>query len=408
MYKECCKREKGKSWSFTTIKPILFYTAFLLLLLCSCEKQGDTEKAAVRIDTFKDIRIIMNAESIEAVPIKAKTLTPSLPVDSEPLSVAQMFRAVLLDEMPFSGMAKDFPMHHYGFLSELPYGYDDKNEICRFAVADLDGDAVPEVAGEIEGYSGYMILRYREGKIYGNFVDYRAMMLLKKNGASIGSSGAGNNVIQKFYFIGDTFFPDDKVQHYEDAYSNVYYINDVLAEESLGKEVETFFYDIPGAEWHDLTEETVDKYILENPAFTEIPMETPENIRERQAYLDSLSYLLDLTYTLNWKIPEEYNANGKSYYNGCYDELNKIYQLCQESLSGEALESLTEEQRHWEESSRNMLEEDLQKLYISSIDEQEKKYLYYSYGDLALRRTLALINMYYDYDFYNWVEKEFF
>lgn len=72
------------------------------------------------------------------------------------------------------------------------------------------------------------------------------------------------------------------------------------------------------------------------------------------------------------------------------------------------MESLTEEQRRWEESSREMLEEDLQKFHISSIDEQEDTYLYYIYGDLALRRTLVLINMYYDYDFYNWVEKEFF
>ena len=68
------------------------------------------------------------------------------------------------------------------------------------------------------------------------------------------------------------------------------------------------------------------------------------------------------------------------------------------------MESLTEEQRRWEESSREMLEEDLQKFHISSIDEQEDTYLYYIYGDLALRRTLVLINMYYDYDFYNWVE----
>lgn len=390
------------------IKPFLFYSVFFLLLLCSCEKQNNTGKAAINRFVFKNIQITLKTKIPEAVPVRGKILEPSLSMDNEPLSVVQAFRSVLLDEMPFSSMAPDFPMRHYGVLSELPYGYDDKNGICRFAVVDLDGDAVPEVVGEIEKYSGFIILRYREGKIYGNFVDYRAMLSLKKNGASIGSSGAGNNVIHKFYFIGDTFFTDDKVQHYQDAYSNVYYIDDILTEESLGEEIETFFYDISEAEWHDYTEETVNRFIVENPAFTEMPMEMPKNIRERQDYLDSLAYLLDLTYASGWKSPDEYNADGKSYYDGCYNELNKIYQLCQESLSEEALENLTAEQKRWEESGRGILEDDLQKWNISSIDEQEEKFLYYKYGDLALRRTLELINTYYDYDFYNWVEKTFF
>lgn len=80
-----------------------------------------------------------------------------------------------------------------------------------------------------------------------------------------------------------------------------------------------------------------------------------------------------------------FHADGKSYYDGCFEELNKIYRLCTEKLTGEALETLTAEQQRWEEENGGEPEEDV---------------LYYEYGDKALRRTLRLSNIYYDYDYY--------
>ncbi len=83
--------------------------------------------------------------------------------------------------------------------------------------------------------------------------------------------------------------------------------------------------------------------------------------------------------------------------------MNRIYQLCQERLSGEALEALNVEQQRWEESNAKTLEERLQVYYADSIEELEDRTLYYTYGDIALRRTIRLINLYYGFDFYDWI-----
>ena len=72
-------------------------------------------------------------------------------------SVPAAFRAVLLNEATFFCTDK-FPESNRnarefeGLLSEMPYGYDYARRIDRFAVVDLDGDAIPEVVLELAEY----------------------------------------------------------------------------------------------------------------------------------------------------------------------------------------------------------------------------------------------------------------
>lgn len=325
----------------------------------------------------------------------------------EPLSVPLAFRAVLLNEatvfctnkLPKSAA---YITEFEGFLSEMPYGYDYARRIDRFAVVDLDGDAIPEVVLELAEYGGFIVLRYGEGQIHGNVFGYRSMNLLKENGAFHGASSAFEGSVGKLCFIGDTVVDDDKLRFLESINRESYYIDDILVDSSEYERAFALFNETPEAEWYNYTEETVREIFVEGVLFREPSAEAAENAKERQAYLDSLSYLLDFTYDYTRRTSEEFNADAKSYYDGCYEEMNRIYQLCQERLSGEALEDLNAEQQRWEESNAEALEEELRNYHAASIEELEDRTLYYTYGDIALRRTIRLINLYYGFDFYEW------
>ena len=93
------------------------------------------------------------------------------------------------------------------------------------------------------------------------------------------------------------------------------------------------------------------------------------NISERQQYLDSLSYLIDLTYDVSNKSDEEYRIDAQNYYTGSQHEMNRIYQLCQEKLSGQELEELKIEQDKWQENFDKRLNQELSDKHLDNIEE---------------------------------------
>ncbi|MCH5257996.1 MAG: hypothetical protein J1D87_11935 [Lachnospiraceae bacterium] len=338
-----------------------------------------------------------NTESLETTltELSEGAQASSSQIDDEPVSVMQAFRSVLLNEAAFSCTDKvpkrnvNVIREYNGFLNEMSQSYAYSEQVCRFAVVDMDGDYIPEVLLELDDYVGYIILRYVDGQIQGNVFGYRSMSSIRENGTFQSAGSAFEGWLQKLYFISDTVVMDWKVYSLIGQYSNLYCIDDI----SVGKEdyerAKALYKGYPKVEWHDYMEEEVNKYIVENPLFTEVSEEVVEKARERQAYLDSLSYLIDLTYDYSQKTEEEFLADGKNYYDGCFYEMKKIYQLCSERLTGEALEALDAEQQRWEKENGK---------------EPEQDELYYEYGDKAFRRVLRLINVYYGYEFYNWTD----
>lgn len=373
-------------------------TIMVGLLLCSCAKQYND------VISYEDAQGLSASETMSETQESGETLEPPLFQDNPPMSVMQTFRSVLLNETAIfytnKVLYKDLNvvLQDSVALSELSDESNPPKIFCQFAVVDMDGDTTPEVVLAIEEYRGFVILRYQEGQIYGYDVPYRALMALRENGAFISSQGAFDNQMEKMYFIGDTYVGDQKA-HYEDSY----FINGILVDKDDYDEVDALFKETPEAQWHDYTEEAVNEFIVESPLFAESPAEMDESIEERQAYLDSLTYLIELTYGSSNKNLEEYKTYAQSYYGGCYEEMEKIYHLCQEKLTGAALANLETEQQRWEKSNAN----ELKKLYeVNDIEELDERhlYLYYKYGDIALRRTLRLINLYYDFPFYDWVK----
>ncbi|MDE6673355.1 MAG: hypothetical protein K2K19_00880 [Acetatifactor sp.] len=395
-------------------KKFLCLAVIASVMLCSCGEHGESGDNRDTPMNSRDMQVVSEQGSVLAdiEPEPGNAQADSEPEEEPVVSVASTFRAVLLNEMTFSCSGKvphsyvDSDMPWEGLLRDQPFGFPEQKTICRFAVVDLDGDTVPEVVLEIEGYYGYLILQYNEGQIYGNEAYYRAMENLRENGAFISSDGAFDNTIEKLFFVGDTYITDSKIHRELSNYGNRYHIDDILISESGHDRVDALVGEIPEVEWHDYTEETVTEFIVENPLFAQLPAELEESIRQRQAYLDSLSYLIELTYKSPEKSPEEEYADAKSYYDGCSKEMEKIYQLCQEKLSGSALEALIDEQQIWERSNGRELRETLRNSNFDSMEklEERMRLFYLTYGDIALRRTFKLINLYYGNDFFEWVD----
>lgn len=347
-------------------------TVFALCLLSSCGKEAAIEESA---------------EGIESVPKPQEhTISP----------VAEAFKAVLLSEETFSCTDKtpygntDVIYQYDGYLSEILI--DGEPLVTpRFAIVDLDGDTVPEIVLEIEDYYGYVVLRYRDGEVFGNIAGYRTMSNFKEDGSFDSSGSSSDYSTGKMLFIGDTFITSDELHFF---YSS-HYIDDVLVPQETWDEYVAAYEATSNVVWHDFSEESMEQWFEDESFFVEIPSETMELMTERQNCLDSLSYLIDLTYNYTKKSQEEFNADAKSYYDGCNEELTRIYELCGERLSEEELEALNTDQQRWQESVDQRLAEELESYQVNDIEELENKALYYTYGDIILKRTVRLINIFY-------------
>lgn len=404
-------------------KIILCFVA-VSLMLCSCGKYSgagdnqDVQMSSGVIHTAAEPSVQEDlesrAESLQAGPEPEQAMEPPLSQRESPISAVSAFQAVLLNEMAFTFTGKypscyigaDMPWE--GLLRDQPFGPPEGRDICRFAVVDLDGDTVPEVVLEVGEYVGYVILWYREGHVYGNGIYYRAMEALRENGAFIGCDGAFVETIEKLFFVGDTYITDNKIHWELFDHGYRYHIDDILISESdyYSAKADMPLDEVPEVQWHDYTEDAVNEFIVDNPLFAELPAELEKSIKERQAYLDSLSYLIELTYKSLEKSQEEEYADAKSYYDGCNKEMERIYQLCQEKLSGSALEALADEQQIWERSNGRELGERIRDSSIDSMEKLEERMslFYIVYGDITLRRTFKLINLYYGYEFYEWMD----
>ena len=391
-----------------------FVTVSVLLLLCSCGRQGETED-----NTMDNTTEANNSETIQSASAAEENTEPSVSQDEDEIvSVEQAFTAVLLNEMtifctdkiPYQN--KDVTCEYTDFLNNLPNLSNGKNEkiiISRFAVVDMDGDTLPEIVLETEdddGYlNGYCILRYRQGEVWGYAIGVRSLENLRADGTHMGDAGAGDIWIEKLYFIDDTFAREE-MAHMEEGYSyGNYTFHDIKVDKSVWDDIKSSFYETKEAEWHEFTEEAIHEWVTENSLFKDILIEAAAEINGRQSYLDSLYYLIELTYDFSLnrqENPEQYRADAQSYYEGCVEEMSRIYDLCLEKLSGQDLEKFQAEEQQWqEEINLNMLH-DLNDSYYNSIDELIEKApdLYFDYGDRMFRRTLYLINLYYDSHFY--------
>lgn len=321
---------------------------------------------------------------------------------SEPLqnlAAAELFTAVLKNEreIPFSELGAhgqtDLNTPKTGTISELQYGYENHYDIANFAVVDLDGNTIPEVILEVEEYFGYIILSYQDGRIIGNAKPYRGFGDLKKEGLFYSSSGAAYGQINRLYFLGENWESDILAEHN----GMQYFVKDIIAEEKAWKKAYDEFDKKESAEWYAFTPENIDTYVLKNKDLAIKYADLPKELKERQEYLDALSYLQELTYDLYQKSEEKYKEDAKAYYNACQKEMEKMLNQCMEKEGTK--EETEKEQQLWQENFDKRLQGTLSIHKCDSMEDllnTKDRYLHFSYGDMMLRRTLQLLDRYYE------------
>ena len=321
----------------------------------------------------------------------------SFETDLSGLSPIDALKKVLLSEAPFycctnPGANKD--MNFKGYLKELSFS--EPIVTPQFAILDLDGDDVPEIVLAIEDYMGFVVLRYHEGKVFGWFLGYRSMHGLKADGSFWQSGSAFESYISKLFFIGNMISFDVNMQRLENAVEISYYLHDVPVDEVEWETYYQTYEEKADAEWHEFSEEAVEKYVVTNSEIIGLD----GTLNERQAYLDSFSYLAEMTEVASKDDVEEYNKQAKKYYYSCLAEMNKIYELCKDKLSASELTALEEAQSEWQEGIDLRLAGDLWPDYYS-VEEKADWSLYFTYGEMILTRAFHLVNLYYDCHFYD-------
>ena len=96
------------------------------------------------------------------------------------------------------------------YLSEIAAEDQSTMSLPKFAVVDMDGDELPEVVYQRGDYMGFIVLRYKDGDIYGYDVNYRGLTGLKKDGSYSMSGGSSNTSVGKMRFLGKLFDTDIK------------------------------------------------------------------------------------------------------------------------------------------------------------------------------------------------------
>lgn len=81
--------------------------------------------------------------------------------------------------------------------------------------------------------------------------------------------------------------------------------------------------------------------------------------------------------------------------------MRKIYELFLKKSSDNDLQSLKNEQQQWKKGFNSILSNYLSRYHVNSIDELAEQYFYIDLGDMILRRTINLVNQYFDYHFYD-------
>lgn len=309
----------------------------------------------------------------------------------------QALKSVLLNEETFFYMDNTAArLYIYnGYLEDINYN-EGPMKTPQFTIIDLDGDDIPEVVLAIENYNGFVILKYKNNKVTGNYVHYRSFAQLRKDGSFISSCGADHNMIGKIYFVGDSIITEHKYK----SEGNSYFLRDVSIEKGVWEKQWILFMALPEVDWFNYDNDEISQQFISNSNSKDMSEAVKKSINERQEYLDSLSNLMDLTNNTG-KSKKAENTDAKNYCEGCNKQMRKIYKLLLKTSSGNDLQALKKEQQQWEKSFNSILSNYLSRYHVNSIDELEEQYFYIDSGDMILRRTINLVNRYFDYHFYD-------
>ena len=352
------------------------------------ESTEHAEESEITEEVLEEVEVVISEEAFDLS-------------DKEPL---EAIKAVLLDEAPF--------FYHYSHGVERVKGSVHKVEgmflsdmldrwervITEFAIKDMDGDGISEMILKWQNYNGFYLLRYWNGKVICNEFPYRGLRNIREDGSSSGSNSSAESFVHKLFFIGDSSLKsriaETDLRQY--PYDSRYYVYDVQVSEEEWQKVSDMHYALPEIEWYEFKEEEIRKRVSEIMANGEEMVIS----KERQEYLDTFSYLMEFRKSNSSNGEEELNEALKRYYYNAIVEMEYIYKLYKNTLSGKALKELEAEQKTWQEAIDLRLVQGLYDEHAYSVEETEVWWLFLEQGDFYLSRACRLVNRYYGCDYY--------
>ena len=384
------------SFKKTTVLPSLRKSSCLVLaalcvlsLLASCADVGTQPKPPLSgMDGSASEAPVNDPSAGEPIETKLETTTGKSP-DELTLSPGQAFESVLKNETTFICMyqhnvpiiQKEVNIYDAVYENDSrmrDQTYDNSDYAPKFAMTDLNGDGMPEIVFEQPYYAGFVVLRYREGRIYGNQIPFRAFRFLKKDGTFWMSSGALDNTIAKLVFLGE-YLSYSGIAWSSLGGDTVYYYNyDIPTDKDAFDRFVSLYKAKPDVDWHVYSDESVRQWLADNAGvFDAFPQPSAASV-EKQKHLDSLAHLL----APNGVIDE---GGYESYYDSWNEAMNGVYELCLNGLSKADSDSLRTDQLEWLEL-RDQASKDLSE--STTVDAQ--------IGDMTERRTYRLIDFYFD------------
>ena len=201
---------------------IILITAILVTLM-ACGKEMTPEETETLVDNLLETQLPIESENTTE---NRKSDKATEAFDLSDVSPVEALKMVMLNEAPFyyaDDGAYSTTEYRCEYLMNVPYN-GKPIIITQFTILDLDGDSVPEIVLGIDDYMGSVILRYREGKVFGNIIGYRAMYSIKKDASFWQSNSASEHSISKIFFIENLPFFDEISEQYEYNFELYYFV----------------------------------------------------------------------------------------------------------------------------------------------------------------------------------------
>lgn len=194
--------------------------------------------------------------------------------EQEPLSPAESYKAVLLDDGDFISTDLQNRKIKLKDIKEAVMDEDDVTmEAAGFTVIDLDGDGVQEIVlwlkiNKVSDY-GFAVLRYQEGDVYGYTLPYRSFMELKTDGSFLFSGGAADSGIGKLnfseeeYTIDELYYSRSEYDFDKGLFAVRFFLKGAFCTEEKYEDGMKRQEEKPDAVWYELTADNVNDVLEE-------------------------------------------------------------------------------------------------------------------------------------------------
>jgi hypothetical protein len=171
--------------------------------------------------------------------------------------IMEAFIDVLENNTPFIENSQNEHM----LVSDYMKTWHEDFYIVQFAIADMDGDGVPEVIIQSPNHIFRMVFRYWNGEIYGYTFGFRQMLSISHDGTFTASGGISYTYLNRLEFTNGAheiiiLANSDLNQDGEGNYYQIFFIGDEQVPEEEWRALLDAHYEKEAADWLPFSVET--------------------------------------------------------------------------------------------------------------------------------------------------------